>query len=72
MIYPARIRNSRALTVIERTLVAMTVAIAIATIMLAIAHSARATQLGALPTDGPGVYEPASVISHIETLPPDN
>lgn len=72
MIYPARIRNSRALTVIERTLVAMTVAIAVATIMLAVAHSARATQLGTLPSDGPGIYEPASAISHIEFLPPED
>lgn len=71
MIYPARIRNSRALTVIERTIVAVTVAIALATVMLAVAHTARATQLGALPADGPGVYEPSSAISHVELVPTD-
>ena len=72
MIYPARIRNSRALTIIERTIAAVTVAIAVATIMLAISHSAGATTLGALPADGPGVYEPASAISHVDILPADD
>lgn len=71
MIYPTRFRNSRALTIIERTIAAVTVAIAVATIMLAVAHTARATQLGALPSDGPGLYEPASAISHVELVPTD-
>ena len=70
MINTARIRQGRPLSVIERTIAATTAAIAVATVMLALTHSAGATApAGTLPLEGPVSYAPPSAISHIEFVP---
>ena len=68
MNYPARIRNGRGLTLIERTIAATTAAVMIATTALALIGPARANGPVALTLDG-AAAPPATVISSDEFDP---
>jgi hypothetical protein len=70
MNYLTRFRESRPLTLIERTMVAVTVWVAVATMLLAISQSARASEpAGALPAESAATWAPQSAISHVEYVP---
>ena len=64
-----RRREARALNLGEQFLASLTAALALATVALAIAGSARAGVLVALPGDGPYLRQPAAAISHAESGP---
>lgn len=65
-----RIKSSRPLTLIERTVVIVTVWVAVATVLLAIAHEAGASEpAGTLPAEAAASFAPPSVISHVEFVP---
>jgi hypothetical protein len=61
----------RPLNLGEKFLVALTAALTVATMALAMAASARAGMAGALPADGPYFSGPATAISHAEDAPSD-
>jgi hypothetical protein len=61
--------RSRPLTLWEKFLTALSVALAVATMALAAATAARAGQAGALPAEGPFYSGPATAISHAEGHP---
>ena len=68
MNHATRIRNGRILTLIERAIVAITVAAMIATMALTLIGPANANQQAALTPDG-AASPPAAVISSAEYNP---
>jgi hypothetical protein len=65
-----RIQSTRRLSYLETFLVALTSALAVATVALAIASSARASSpAGHLPQESPFRQAPVVVISHAEVAP---
>jgi len=64
--------GGRPLTLGEKFLAALTAALAVATLGLAAATSARAGTQGVLPADGPYSSGPWMAISHAETAPIDD
>ena len=64
--------GSRPLNLGEKFLVALTSALTVATLALAIATSARAGPAGTLPGEGPFLSGPATAISHSEGAPVDS
>lgn len=67
-----RFQTSRRLTLIERIILAVTVWVAVATVMLAVSHEAGASgPSGALPAESAAMFAPPSAISHVESVPAD-
>lgn len=70
MTYPSRIRSGRKLTLAERAMAAVTVWLAMASVIVAVSHEARASEtVGTLPAETAATFAPPTAISHIEFVP---